>query len=342
MEMNGTIYGTTTNYRYYSWSNGSGNRTDAYVVGLNDTWTVNTHIQSLFVNLTPHQWMNVSVYALNYSNSTLNMTPLVSNYQNPNRAPVMSSIGNKTVYQNHTLSIQINATDNDDVLTYGTNATKGALSSTTGLYTLNAVPADVGTYTWRFNASDAYGGVANETITVTVRAPRTITLPLSTVGWQITLVNDTQTMSSLNTTFSPTYISIWNSDTQEYNKYKSGWSHGENISVSRDQAAMIKVSANVSKSIYLTNAFNWTLNTGLNLIGVPQNMTLSQINSSLNTGVNCTNVDEITYPYPNNMSEATYTCQNGAGQANASVMVGEGRGVWMNAVRAVDIKNVAG
>jgi hypothetical protein len=67
------------------------------------------------------------------------------------------------------LLINISATDADnDTITYGTNATNGTLDAATGNYSWLTTSADAGTYSWYFNSSDNYGGVASETITVTV------------------------------------------------------------------------------------------------------------------------------------------------------------------------------
>jgi hypothetical protein len=352
LETNASDY----SWRYIEWSEGWGNTTDAYIVGLNDVYTVNTHIESLNETLVPHEYMNVSVYSFNYSNSTVNMTPYDNFFQRPNNIPYLYSIGNKSIYQNNTLSFNLTAIDFDfDTILFGTNASKGTLSSSScfayiggycigpyASYSFTSTPADVGNYSWYFNASDGYSGLDTEIIKVQVRAPRTISLPIYNTGWQNVFVNNTQSMASLDTLYDATYIAVWNSSTQEWEKYKSDWEWRQNQTVSRDVGIMILTNSNATKNIIINNTFNWTLNIGQNLIGIPENITLSQINTSVNIDGGCQNVDEITYVYPNNQTEKTYTCQNGAGQTNASILVREGHAVWMNALQNKDIKNIMG
>jgi len=67
------------------------------------------------------------------------------------------------------LTFNVSATDQDnDTITYGTNATNGSINTSTGEYSWQTNGSDAGTYFWSFNSSDTYGGVASETITVIV------------------------------------------------------------------------------------------------------------------------------------------------------------------------------
>ncbi len=88
-----------------------------------------------------------------------------------NRPPEIEEIGNRTVNETETLTIYLNATDpDDDTLIYSCNRTDlfidfdpgtGVGSWTTG-YT------DANTYYVDFGVSDGNGGIANETVTITV------------------------------------------------------------------------------------------------------------------------------------------------------------------------------
>jgi len=67
------------------------------------------------------------------------------------------------------LSFNVSTTDADfDTITYGTNATKGIFDTITGTFSWTPGYGDAGTYIWSFNSTDGYGGIASETITVTV------------------------------------------------------------------------------------------------------------------------------------------------------------------------------
>ncbi|MFA4957062.1 MAG: PGF-pre-PGF domain-containing protein [Candidatus Methanoperedens sp.] len=114
------------------------------------------------------------------STGTLNNIPATLNTQIPNNIPVQQPIGDKFVNENQALSFQIITTDADgDTITYSTNAAKGSLDPTTGVFTGTPTFADAGVYAWYFNSSDGFGGSVKETITVTVTldttAPASVT-----------------------------------------------------------------------------------------------------------------------------------------------------------------------
>jgi len=85
-----------------------------------------------------------------------------------NSAPVLNPIGNRIVYENQLLEIQLFATDPDnDTLTYLTDASFGSLNPDTGLFTWTPTYDDAGWYVATFNVTDGllYDG---ETIMITV------------------------------------------------------------------------------------------------------------------------------------------------------------------------------
>ena len=163
----------------YTWTNGTGNVTDSYRVRLinnsNQYW-INGSAQN-WTNSTvgAHNWSNISVYAYNSSGTgTLNATNVSNNTQVANNVPIQTGIGAQTVTAGNWLNFTVNATDADsDSIIYGKDTLTGSLNATTGNFTWLTNSGDVNTYSWEFNSSDGYGGLDNETITVTVNAAPT-------------------------------------------------------------------------------------------------------------------------------------------------------------------------
>jgi hypothetical protein len=126
----------------------------------------------------PHGWNNITVWAYNNSGSgSLSSEPAIQNTHLENNEPVQNPIGDQTINEGDLLTFTVSATDADyDTVTYGTNATEGTFNSTTGHFSWTPNYGDAGVYVWYLNSSDSYGGVANETITVTVNdVPLSIT-----------------------------------------------------------------------------------------------------------------------------------------------------------------------
>ncbi len=158
----------------YIWQAGTGNVTNSYNVSVNGTWYNST---DTFKNTTtvPHGWVNITVWAYNSSGSgKLSLTNASNATQVANNKPVQAQIGDKTVTAGNWLNFTVSATDADsDPITYGSNKTNGTLNPTTGAYSWLTTTSDIGTKVWYFNSSDNYGGVANETINVTVTSAPT-------------------------------------------------------------------------------------------------------------------------------------------------------------------------
>ncbi|MDO8748652.1 MAG: putative Ig domain-containing protein [Candidatus Omnitrophota bacterium] len=90
---------------------------------------------------------------------------------NVNQAPVLASIGSKTVTVNYVLTFTLTATDADgDTLTYSaTNLLSGAsLNASTGVFSWSPVDSQIGSYAVTFNVTDTNGALDSETITITV------------------------------------------------------------------------------------------------------------------------------------------------------------------------------
>ena len=169
----------------------------------------------------PHGWSNISVYAYNASGSgTLSLNPVSGETQVLNNVPLQSHTDNQTIPAGDLLTFTVSATDADnDIITYGTNATNGMINATTGAYSWQTNSSDTGTYTWSFTSSDNYGGVANEAITITVTAA----LPLNyTPPSPINLIS-TQGNFWINHSWEPGS----GNDTDSYNVNVNGnWTNG--------------------------------------------------------------------------------------------------------------------
>jgi hypothetical protein len=165
----------------HTWQAGIVNVTDSFNVSVNGIWTNSTSNTYKNSTVPPHGWSNITVYAYNASGTgTLNTTPISNNTQVTNNVPVQAAIGTRLLNEGDLLSFSVSATDADgDAITNGTNASKGTLNPTTGNFTWQTTFGDSGTYVWNFNSTDSYGGIASETITVTVNnVPLSITSSL--------------------------------------------------------------------------------------------------------------------------------------------------------------------
>ena len=90
---------------------------------------------------------------------------------NVNQAPVLDSIGSKTVTINYVLTFTLTATDADgDTLTYSaTNLPSGAsLNASTGVFSWSPVDSQIGSYAVTFNVSDTNRASDQEVVSITV------------------------------------------------------------------------------------------------------------------------------------------------------------------------------
>ncbi|MHC4302647.1 MAG: InlB B-repeat-containing protein, partial [Planctomycetota bacterium] len=86
----------------------------------------------------------------------------------PNRAPVLSSIGNKSVQENATLSFTVSATDADgDPLAYSAQNLPGGATFSSRTFRWTPSTAQAGTYQVIFTVSDGQA-TDSETVTITV------------------------------------------------------------------------------------------------------------------------------------------------------------------------------
>ncbi|MDJ1420669.1 MAG: carboxypeptidase-like regulatory domain-containing protein [Candidatus Methanoperedens sp.] len=187
----------------HTWQAGAGNLTDSYNISVNGIWANGTTSTYYNNGVGPHGWSNITVWAYNNSGSgSLSLNSISQNTQVANNVPIQESIGDKIIDENQLMQFTVSATDTDsDLITYGTNATKGTFNITTGELYWTPSYADAGVYIWYFNSSDGYGGITSETITVTVDDVPLSVIFSSPVSDPITTVGTAQTFEiNLNRT----------------------------------------------------------------------------------------------------------------------------------------------
>ncbi|MFA5104310.1 MAG: fibronectin type III domain-containing protein [Candidatus Margulisiibacteriota bacterium] len=121
------------------------------------------------MGLTPHTTYYFRVRSYNaagnsgYSNTASATTS--------NRAPVLTSIGNKTTNETSTLTFTVSATDADgDTVTYeATGLPTGAVfNTTTGIFNWTPSYIQSGSHNLTFKARDLFGGITQEAVTIIV------------------------------------------------------------------------------------------------------------------------------------------------------------------------------
>ena len=137
-------------------------------------------------NLTPGTTYYYKVCAYNKFGKSA-YSPVASATTSINHPPVLSSIGNKTVDENTTLSFTISGTDPDnDQLTYSVaGLPSGAIfNQSTKIFTWTPAYDQAGTYTVTFTVSDGMLS-ASQPVTITVnRADHTEYYPSGRIAWQ--------------------------------------------------------------------------------------------------------------------------------------------------------------
>lgn len=152
-------------YVNYILKPGPGNITDGFNASVNGTDMNGT--DNINISVGPHGYGNMVAMAYNDSGGLSD--PVIVNVQVPNNIPVQALIGNQNVTIDNLLTFTVSAIDQDfDNITYYTNATKGILNKTTGVYSWIPNISDIGIYNWIFESKDPYNGISNETIRVTV------------------------------------------------------------------------------------------------------------------------------------------------------------------------------
>ena len=157
---------TTYNFGVnFTFTEGSGYPldTDSY----NISWSNNTAsgwqngTTDLYFNHTtqPHGYVAIDVWAYNSTEGKLSESPASDNVTVPNNAPVITNTSDWQGDEGELVYLDFDCTDADgDTCTFSTNATKGSLNSTTGVFEWQTDMASQGTYTWWFKVEDGWGG----------------------------------------------------------------------------------------------------------------------------------------------------------------------------------------
>ena len=150
-----------------------------YAINPNGTllWKYDTGTMILYSS--PAIAADGTVYIGNWDGNLYAFGPGTQPPGTPNRPPILDSVGDQTINETETVMIDLNASDPDgDPLTYSCNRTTDLFSdfdSSTGAGNWTTGYGDSGTYWVDFGVSDGEGGIANETIKITVsdanRAP---------------------------------------------------------------------------------------------------------------------------------------------------------------------------
>ncbi len=158
-------------YHNWTWSNPTNASYDNTSVYINGTFVQNKTIP--FYNLTanPHNTSTISLRTVNVTNGVYstwnNLTSVI-----PNNPITISGVSSSySIIEGDSLSIDANYTDADsDTGVFATNATKGSLNSGTGVWSLNSVIGDAGTYQWNVSVSDGYGSTSTANYTLTIES----------------------------------------------------------------------------------------------------------------------------------------------------------------------------
>jgi len=262
------------------------------------------------------------------------------------RAVELDALGNQYLSGNYSMNytvpasqyaknITINGTfpaDTNYSLKYRQNAT-GDYVAVEGIKTANATIELPTPYYQNIDILLEMNSTESDTlwitnITVGVSATTGATSIYNT-GYQYVLVNDTMTNSQLNTIWSPTWIIGWNSTSQKWETYKSGWPIRLSRISNKGDAVGIKITTNKSISLTYNETYNWTLVPGQNLIGLENTKTLSQINNSINNN----QVDKIEYVNLETQTSYIFNCGE---SGNESIQVKDGEGIWINSTINID------
>jgi hypothetical protein len=216
------------------------------------------------------------------TSSNVKTTSIAVNVSNggANHAPVLGSIGNRSVNENAALSFNLSATDADsDTLTYSsTGMPSGAtLTGSNGAFTWTPTYSQSGSYNVAFTVSDGKGGSDSEAITITVndvnRAPATPSVPSGS--------------ASGNTNVYYTYSSSTTDPDSDQVKYIFDWGDGKT-----------STSTFTNSGAVVSSSHSWTAaNTySVKVFAVDPNGGRSAFSSSSAVSITTSPVSDVTAP----------------------------------------------
>jgi len=156
-----TTYNFGVNYTFTEGSNGVD--TDSF----NISWSNNTAsgwqngTTDLYFNHTtqPHGYVAIDIWAYNSTEGKLSEAPASDNVTVPNNAPVITNTSDWQGDEGELVYLDFDCADADgDTCTFSTNATKGSLNTTTGVFEWQTDDTSQGTYIWYFKVEDGWGG----------------------------------------------------------------------------------------------------------------------------------------------------------------------------------------
>ena len=117
----------------------------------------------------PHGYVAIDVWAYNSTEGKLSEAPASDNVTVPNNAPVITNTSDWQGDEGELVYLDFDCTDADgDTCTFSTNATKGSLNTTTGVFEWQTDMDSQGTYTWWFKVEDGWGGEDTYVATIIV------------------------------------------------------------------------------------------------------------------------------------------------------------------------------
>ncbi|WP_406658051.1 PKD domain-containing protein [Methanolobus sp. ZRKC2] len=166
-----TFTNTTGNFWVnHSWNAGTGDIADFYNVSHDLGWQNDTIKSFNHTGLAAHEWSNITVYAYNFTDSTLS-AGVSNNVQIPNNAVTILNVTDIMVCEGETISFDINSTDADgDTPQFDCNRSSlfDSFNTSNGEGSWVTDLTDAGTYYIEFNVSDGYGSVDSQVMNITL------------------------------------------------------------------------------------------------------------------------------------------------------------------------------
>lgn len=163
-----------TNYTGNFWINWTWDNPDFdfnhTIIFIDNEFYLNTSLSFCNLTTSPHRTHTISIRTVDEAGN-INLTWINQTTTVPNNPPVLIEIQNLTVFENQTVLIELNASDEDgDNLTFSCNRTDlfSDFNNSTGKGNWTPRLGDAGIYFIDFGVSDSYGGIDNITVIIEV------------------------------------------------------------------------------------------------------------------------------------------------------------------------------
>ncbi len=246
------LQSTTGNF-WINWTWDKGNNSDYSLVYVNGSYETN-RLQNWYnmSNLSPHTTMEITVREYNLTSDTYS-TNLSQITTLPNNPILITNTSDWSGAEGETVYLDLDYVDLDgDVGTFSTNATRGTLDPSTGVFTWDTADGDQGTYHWNFSVSDGYGS-SSYTAAVTVKdsTPSPPTNLQSITG--NFFVNYTWDYGGNTDSFNLSFNGVWHNGTLNYWNESVGPHGWGNITVCGYNTTIREVGSCISDSTQLPN-----------------------------------------------------------------------------------------